>query len=320
MALNHYFSQKVPSEQNLYEDIIIESMKIYGQDVYYLPRELVNEDSIFREDVPSKYSSAHKIEMYIENTEGFDGEGDLFTKFGVQIRDAATFIVSRRRWATTVANMSNEIQSIRPREGDLLYLPLTRSLFTISFVEHEQPFYALSNLPTFKLRAELFEYNDENISTGILDIDKVERTGYNLELLLNAGVDSAAAPISADFMDGEFIKQTIGTRILTAEVLQYRQSENIVIVGHVGANDGNYAMFAPGLVTNTRLRNVSAAEAYIGDSGVAVTRTIVSLDENVSGDSSFAQNDIFDTAGSEFTDMNFLDFSETNPFGDPEDI
>src|SRR5210317_2105432 len=102
MATNVYFSQKVKSEQNLYEDIIIESLKMYGQDVYYLPRNLVNVDNILNEDVPSSFNSSHKIEMYIENVEGFDGEGDLFTKFGVQIRDAATFIVSRRRWDQTV--------------------------------------------------------------------------------------------------------------------------------------------------------------------------------------------------------------------------
>ena len=98
MATNHYFSQVVKGEQRLYEDIIIESLKIYGQDVYYLPRDIINEDTILGEDVQSRYNSSHKVEMYIENTDGFDGEGDLFTKFGVEIRDEATFIVSRTRW------------------------------------------------------------------------------------------------------------------------------------------------------------------------------------------------------------------------------
>ena len=90
MATSLHFSQKVRSEQNLYEDIVIESLKIYGQDVYYLPRTIVNEDTILGEDIPSKFGSAYKIEMYIENIDGFDGEGDLFTRFGVEIRDAAT--------------------------------------------------------------------------------------------------------------------------------------------------------------------------------------------------------------------------------------
>ena len=91
MATSVYFSQRVKSEQNLYEDIIIESLKIYGQDVYYLPRTIVNEDKILGEDVPSKFSAAYQIEMYVENIEGFDGEGDIFAKFGVEIRDTATF-------------------------------------------------------------------------------------------------------------------------------------------------------------------------------------------------------------------------------------
>ena len=98
MARNIYFSESLRSEQNLYEDIVIESLKIYGQDVFYLPRDIVNEDTILGDDIPSRFNSSHIIEMYIENTEGFDGEGDLFTKFGVEIRDEATFVVSRRRW------------------------------------------------------------------------------------------------------------------------------------------------------------------------------------------------------------------------------
>jgi len=174
MARNPYFSQKVRSEQNLYEDIIIESLKMYGQDVYYLPRDTVAEDRILGEDVPSSFNSSYKVEMYIENTEGFDGEGDLFSKFGVEIRDQATFIVARKRWTQTVAKYDNDIASVRPREGDLIYLTLTNSLFEITHVEHEQPFYQLSNLPTYKLRCELFEYNDENLDTGIEVIDDIE--------------------------------------------------------------------------------------------------------------------------------------------------
>ena len=159
MARNIYFSDKVRSEQNLYENIIIESLKTYGQDVYYLPRTIVNENRIFGEDVPSKFSNSYKIEMYIENTEGFEGEGDLFTKFGVEIRDEATFIVSRRRWNTTVGKIDNQIEGERPREGDLIFLPLSKSMFEVMHVEHEQPFYQLANLPTFKMRCQLFEYS-----------------------------------------------------------------------------------------------------------------------------------------------------------------
>ena len=107
MARSPHFSQAVKSEQNLYEDIVIESLKIYGQDVYYLPRTIVNENTILGEDVASSFSSSYKIEMYLENQDGFDGEGDLFTKFGVEIRDEATFIVARKSWKRSVSSANN---------------------------------------------------------------------------------------------------------------------------------------------------------------------------------------------------------------------
>ena len=187
MATNLYFNQKVRSEQKLYEDIVIESLKTYGQDVYYLPRDLVNEDKILGDDPVSSFNSSHIIEMYIENTEGFDGEGDLFTRFGVEIRDEATFIVARRRWKNTVRRAANAIQGDRPSEGDLIYLPLSKSLFQINHVEHEQPFYAIENLPTFKLRCQLFEYVGEDLDTGIDTVDDIEKDyaySYNLRLKL----------------------------------------------------------------------------------------------------------------------------------------
>src|SRR5210317_394907 len=121
MARNVYFTDKVRSEQNLYEDITIEALKIYGQDVYYIPRDIVSEDRVFGDDIPSRFNSSYRIEMYIENIEGFDGEGDLFTRFGVEIRDEATFIVARRRWTQTVKRYDNEIEGNRPNEGDIIY-------------------------------------------------------------------------------------------------------------------------------------------------------------------------------------------------------
>ena len=193
MARNIYFSDKVRSEQKLYENIIIESLKMFGQDVYYLPRTIVNENRVFGEDVPSKFSNSYKIEMYIENTEGFEGEGDLFTKFGVEIRDEATFIVARKRWNTTVGRVDNQIEGERPREGDLIFLPLSNSLFEVMHVEHEQPFYQLSNLPTFKMRCQLFEYSDEDLDTGIDQIDDIEKEyAYKYVLTIDQGEPATA--------------------------------------------------------------------------------------------------------------------------------
>lgn len=175
MARNFYFSEKVRSEINLYEELIIEALKIYGQDVYYLPRTIVNEDTLLGDDPASQFASSYKIEMYIENVEGFDGEGDLFTRFGVEIRDECTFVVSKNRWANQVARADNALQGDRPTEGDLIYLPLSKSMFEIRHVEHEQPFYQIENVPTYKMRCTLFEYSGEDMDTGNTLIDSLEK-------------------------------------------------------------------------------------------------------------------------------------------------
>ena len=290
---NLYFSDKVRSEQNLYEDIIIESLKIYGQDVYYLPRDLVGEDKIFGHDVPSRFNSSHKIEMYIENAEGFEGEGDLFTKFGVEIRDEATFVVSRRRWEQTVKRYDNEISGDRPREGDLIYLPLSNSIFQINHVEHEQPFYQLSNLPTFKLRAQLFEYNDEDLDTGVAVIDDIERD-YAYTYILTLDSDSQTIEI------GQTATQTLADGTLMAgEVSKWSDSDNKLHLIHVGASDGKYHTFTTGTIV--------LSGDYRLDSNYTVSA--IAEDNKISENE---QNTDFQTIGADF-----LDFTENNPFGDP---
>ena len=190
---NLYFSAGARSEQNLYEDLIIESIKIYGQDLYYLPRDLVNVDDVFREDPVSKFNSNYLLEMYVDNADGFDGEGDLFTKFGVEIRDQVTFTVAKRRWQQTVMRYDNEIQGIRPLEGDLVFTPFSKKMFQIMHVEHEQPFYQLNNLPVFKLQCELFEYNDEDFDVNNDAITQLEQdAAFRYELTLTQGITAAA--------------------------------------------------------------------------------------------------------------------------------
>ena len=185
MATNPYISKKVRSEQNLYEDLVIESLKFYGEDVYYIPREIVNKDTIFADDVPSRFSDAYKIETYIENTEGFDGEGDLFTKFGIELRDQATFVFARRRWKKLIGDNLAEV-GFRPREGDIIYLPMSNSMFEVMKVETETPFYQLSQLPVFRMQCELFEYSDEDFDTNIASIDAIEYEGaYQYKLTMN---------------------------------------------------------------------------------------------------------------------------------------
>ena len=301
MARNLYFSDKVRSEQNLYEDIVIESLKMYGQDVYYIPRDIVNEDKIFGDDVPSRFNSAYKVEMYIENTDGFDGDGDLFTKFGVEIRDQATFVLARKRWTQTVSRYDNEINSIRPLEGDLIYLPLSNSLFQIMHVEHEQPFYQLSNLPTYKMRCELFEYNDEDLDTGIDAIDAIDRDNA-YEYLLT--LDSA----SSGYEIGDIVQQTFSSGVvMQGEVSAWSDSDNVLKLIHVGADDGKYHEFITGRkVVSTRNLGTDLLPRY--------SNSIVSSTNEDNQISSNEQNDDFETIAD-----GFLDFTETNPFGDPNE-
>lgn len=297
MARNVYFTDKVRSEQNLYEDIVIESLKIYGQDVYYIPRDIVAEDKIFGDDIPSRFNSSHKIEMYIENIEGFEGEGDLFTRFGVEIRDEATFVVSRRRWTQTVARMDNGVTSVRPIEGDLIFLPLSNKLFQIMHVEHEQPFYQLSNLPVFKLRAQLFEYNDEDLDTGVDIIDQIEKDyAYTYVLTL----DGTSGIITA----GETATQTLSSGItISGEVSKWSDSDQKLHLIHIDTSDDKYHEF----VTGTNI-TITGAQGRTVDSDFSVTA--ITEDNKISSNE---QNDDFGTIGGDF-----LDFSENNPFGDPE--
>lgn len=367
MATNLYFSQKVRSEQNLYEDIVIEALKTYGQDVFYLPRDIVNEDTILGDDPVSSFNSSYMLEMYIENTEGFDGEGDLFTRFGVEIRDEATFVVSRRRWADTVARYDNEITVERPAEGDVIYLPLTNKFFQITHVEHEQPFYQLSNLPVFKLRCQLFEYTGEDMDTGIDVLDDLEgKYAYKYVLTLDNTRDSAQAsatlssgqlasmtitdsgnnyfvaptvsvidstgvgaavvatvdsnngkvngltisnpgsgytnptfrftePAPTTFQVGETITSPSGDTLMRGEVVKYSDSDDKIHIIHAGADDGKYHTFGVG-------------KKVVGlKTGAGGVITLVVEDNQLSQNE---QNTDFSTGA------DFIDFSESNPFGD----
>lgn len=179
MATNVYFQSGNTagrsSEQSLVEDLVLESIRIYGHDVFYIPRQIVNRDSLFDEDALSEFKQAYPVEMYLENVDGYEGEGDLFTRFGIEIRDSATFVLSKRRWDDLVSTNPGPFQlDARPAEGDLLYFEKTGSLFQIKLVEFQNPFYQLGKIYVFKLQVELFDYSSENIETGITDLDAIE--------------------------------------------------------------------------------------------------------------------------------------------------
>ena len=315
MPRNVYFSQAVRSEQNLYEDLIIESLKIFGQDIYYLPRDLVRKDPILGEDSSSKFDDAYMIEAYIEGTDGFEGQGDLYSKFGLEIRDEVNFVISRRIWDRYVGLQDEVNEDPRPREGDLIFLPLSNKFFEVMFVEHEQPFYQLSNLPVYRLQCALYEYNEEEFDTGVAIIDSVEDTDSyqvtleysttnNIHLQLGETVtqdltfDNSAPPQALTSVFGEVQKieklSAIAGRI---------QVSHVGVSGVAEARDFIVSSTLT-LKGGTSNNVVAISKVYdIGDNSAFVDPTDTQ-----------AENVAFEVAAD-----GFLDFTESNPFGDPSD-
>ena len=192
MATSVYFDKGTNTEQTLYEDLLIEQLKVFGHDVYYLPRTLVKEDTLFGEDVCSNFDDAYGIEMFMEEVEGYGGDKELVSKFGLEIRDEVTFVVARRRWITLIGADSNLIVSTRPNEGDLIYFPRIQKLFEINFVDHDDPFYQVDNLPVFKMYCSTFEYSSEQLDTGIAAVDTIEDTSSLDVLFYQISLEQAA--------------------------------------------------------------------------------------------------------------------------------
>lgn len=188
MSTNQYFTQGTSNEQSLVEDLIIESLKIYGRDLYYIPRTLVSKDEILGEDRLSEFTNAYPIEMYFENIDSFDGQGAFIQKFGLMQEQSATLVVARKRWEQLIGKKGTTILPNRPNEGDLIYYPLTDGLFEIKFVKHQDPFYQLGRLYVYKLQVELFQYSSERIDTGIAKIDAFE-PAKTLDIVQNPDVD-----------------------------------------------------------------------------------------------------------------------------------
>jgi len=171
---NVYFTHGTRNEQLLVGDLIIESLRMYGNEVFYIPRTLVSKDEILGEDRLSLFRSSFPIEMYFENVDSYGGHGAFIQKFGLMIEQSATLVVARRRWDQFVGRYGVTTVPERPNEGDLIFFPLTNALFEIKFVQHQDPFYQLGKLYVYKLQVELFQYSSERIDTGIAEVDAFE--------------------------------------------------------------------------------------------------------------------------------------------------
>ena len=200
--LNPYFLQGTSSEQRLVQDLINEQLKIYGQDIVYIPRKIVNQSNILKEITVSKFNDAYRLEAYIMNYQGFGGQGDIMSKFGVRTTDELTLIISKERYEDFVSNFISDSTDIlvatRPEEGDLIYLPLDNTIFEIKYVEGKSPFYQLNNLYVYELRCEVFDYEaDDIINTSITEVDEsVKDFGYITKLTMVGFAATSASAIT----------------------------------------------------------------------------------------------------------------------------
>ena len=286
MPTNNYFNHAVKTEQHLYEDLVVESLRFYGHDVLYLPRQIIEEDSILNDDVQSRFGDAYSVEMYLENTEGFEGEGDLVSKFGVQIQEEATFIMSLRTWERFISLDSNLATSLRPNEGDVIYFPLTGSMFEINFVEDQDPFFQLGKMFVFKMRCSLFSYGGEDFDTGT-SADLVEAdSAYTIELTMQTG--------TGNYTVGENLTTVInGAATTVGEVVLWQpQSRKLSIKDNT--------------------RTLQVGDTLTGASSSCARVIAAITDVMTFGTDHSAQNVEF-----EAKDNDYLDFSEVNPFGEP---
>ena len=319
MATNHYFNHYGTDtpDQKLVESIVIESIKSFGIDVHYMPRTEVNTDSIFGEDRISKFEDARMVEVYIKSIDGFEGDGTFVSNFGLEVRDQITFTIARRRF--TELNFETGNRDKEPLEGDLIFFPLSDSLFEIKHVQDTNVFYQMGGLQTFDLVCELFEYADEAIDTGIEELDKIEREeSFSIKFTLGTGAGT--------FTVGEQVYQGstgYANSSIKGEVFDWNSSTSLLTVGNIiGTFDEDNQMyeypFSIALEDDTTLLledettntpNSSTEGKLFFESGASYATT--SFDDKEIPNDSYANN-----VGIETVADGILDFSEGNPFSE----
>jgi hypothetical protein len=301
MPTNFYFNNfpqhQITSEQLLVEDLVIEAMQIHGMDVYYLPRTSRDEvDMLYGEDPLKEYRNAFAIEMYLENVTGMDGEGDFISKFGLEIRDEITLLMSRRRFSMLGTSL------VRPREGDLVYVPLVQNFFEITFVEHENDqamFYTLGrgrggNVYVYALKMKQYVFSEEIISTGVGEIDDQAFDEYKRSKLLFANTSVFPAG-TGSFVPGEIIYQ--GTSLVNATAQAIVHS------------------YVPHTQVNVIRMQGTFASGNVRGNTSSTLRSVLLFDTSTQvGNDVF--EDISDNVRIETEADGILDFTEANPFGE----
>ena len=225
MATSTFFNQtKHFNEQQLIDDLVIESIKIYGVDIEYLPRTAGSVDNILNEDDTPLYNSVYRMEMYVKSVDGFEGEGDFLSKFGLQIRDQVTFTVAIRTFERYVTK--EDATKERPLEGDIIYFPINGKLFKVMYVEHESVFYQSGALQVYDLRCELLEYSNERIETGFSHIDNILKD-YTTTVGGTSNTNTLEALANADpIADNFFFEKTADDIIDFSELDPFSETIN----------------------------------------------------------------------------------------------
>jgi hypothetical protein len=301
MAHNPYFKD-YSGEQNIIEDLSIEIIKTMGRDMIYIPREQYDKNIMFGE-AQYKFNKSFPLEMYIASTSGFEGEGDIIAKFGLEVRDKVVLIVSKKRFNTEIAEKYNGIT--RPREGDLIYFPLSKGLFEINFVEHENPFYQLGKLYTYSLTCELTTIDNDEFATGETDVDVVvtetKEAVYQFALSTEVSTDLS-------FYDGETIFQVRGA---TGGTYSNATAEAICFKYNVSDNTMNvYGISGSFLYASQTIRGKdSGAEYYVsGITGTNIFIPITPITSTADGD-----NEHIKQTGNV---LEIYDFTDVDPFSE----
>jgi hypothetical protein len=296
---NVYFSHGTRNEQYLVEDLIIESLRMYGQEVMYIPRTLVSKDEILGEDRLSQFKSAFPIEMYFENVDSFGGQGAFIQKFGLMVEQSATLVVARRRWDQFVGRYGVTTIPTRPNEGDLIYFPLSKGLFEIKFVQHQDPFYQLGKLYVYKLQVELFQYSSERIDTGVAAVDAFETLKT---FTTNTTRTESGRLVSVNVTDQGSGYLTTPTITVTggggkgAVLEAVMDGDNVVGVDIINAGTGY---------------NTIPTITITGATGSGATAVAV-IEADIDKVDSYGDNNKFKSQGTDVL------FNENNPFGDVE--
>ena len=308
MATNPYFKKDYSGEQDILEDLTVELIKTMGRDMYYIPRNILDMDLIFGEGLQVNYKNGIPLEMYIDSVSGFDGQGDIASKFGIEVKDNIMLTLSKKRFKEEVQTRFVDIT--RPREGDLVYFPLAKAIFEINFVEHENPFYQFGKLFSYKLTCELFTYNQEEVTTGTTEIDDV--VFQNEEVITRLNLIPTISGQTLSFYVGEKIYQVSGVTgsgatLSNATSTGYIISAGTTGIAYISATTGNILSSASLLYTIKG--NSSNLEFYVTSKQAGVTLAIVnSEDRSLLGDN----GDI----SLESKIRGLINYTETDPFSE----